>query len=169
MAKYRSRYADRINRVEALSLTLSRLTKPLFGKRGLSDGAIAREWDQIVGPMIADHSQPERITYQKSEGCSGLLHLRVDHSAMATELQHLEPQLLERINGYFGFKAVSKMHFIHGPVNKTCGNNTVSQYPTAPEQNSFVAEAVNNIRDDDLRGALNRLGNAVYREGKKKK
>ena len=66
--------------------------------------------------MIAKHSRPDRISYANRERHSGLLHLRVDHSAMATELQHLEPQLLERINGYFGFKAVAKMRFIHGPL-----------------------------------------------------
>ena len=118
MAAYRSRFGDRRNRTETLGMTVSRLTKPIFGNRGLADGTVAKEWCQIVGPMIAKHSRPDRISYANRERHSGLLHLRVDHSAMATELQHLEPQLLERINGYFGFKAVAKMRFIHGPLLK---------------------------------------------------
>ena len=118
MATFRPRYGKRQNRAESLGSTVSRLTKPLFVRRGLADGAIAREWREIVGSMISSHSQPERISYQDSNRHNGILHLRVDHSAMATELQHLEPQLLERINGYFGFKAVARMHFIHGPLAK---------------------------------------------------
>ena len=39
---------------------------------------------------------------------------------MAVELQHLEPLLIERINGYFGFKAISQALQIR-PNNLTGG------------------------------------------------
>ena len=164
MALHRPRYGKRQNRSESLGTTVSRLTKPLFGRRGLADGTIAREWSQIVGPMIASHSQPDRITYENSDRINGLLHLRVDHSAMATELQHLEPQLLQRINGYFGFKAVTKMHFIHGPLVKAQISDQSTATKHVPSQKPNVTEAVSDVTDKELRDALNRLGNAVYHE-----
>jgi hypothetical protein len=162
MAAYRPRPSNRRNRAETLGTTVSRLTKPIFGKRGLADGTVAKEWSQIVGPIIAKHSRPDRITYANRERHSGLLHLRVDHSAMATELQHLEPQLLERINGYFGFKAVAKMRYIHGPLADVPAANTAAAPRPAPPQNPIVAQEVTTIADPELREALNRLGNAVY-------
>ena len=164
MAAYRPRPSNRRNRAETLGMTVSRLTKPIFGKRGLADGTVAKEWGQIVGPIIAKHSRPDRITYANRERHSGLLHLRVDHSAMATELQHLEPQLLERINGYFGFKAVAKMRYIHGPLADVPAANTSAAPRSAPPQNPIVAQEVTTIADPELREALNRLGNAVYQD-----
>lgn len=162
MTTYRARYGKRKNRAEALGSTVSRLTKPFFVKRGLADGAIAREWTEIVGPMIASHSRPDRITYQTASNQNGLLHLKVDHSAMATELQHLEPQLLERINSYFGFKAVAKMHFTHGPLAKEQSSEPNTTMPRSPTQKKIVTKALSGIADQELREALNRLGNALY-------
>ena len=164
MVAHRPGLTGRKNKTEGLSTVLSRITKPLFGKRGLADGAIAREWTQIVGPMIALHSQPERLSFKNRARHNGLLHLRVDHSAMATELQHLETQLLERINGYFGYKAVAKMRFIHGPLAETPIQYKSPPLAPIPEQNSDVADTVNCIEDPELRDSLNRLGNAVYQD-----
>ena len=162
MAAYRPRFGDRRRHTETLGMTVSRLTKPIFGNRGLADGTVAKEWGQIVGPMIAKHSRPDRITFANRERHSGLLHLRVDHSAMATELQHLEPQLLERINGYFGFKAVAKMRFIHGPLAEAPAADASTPPRPEPPQNAAVAQEVTTIEDPDLRKALNRLGNAIH-------
>ena len=164
MAAYRPRPGDRRNRAETLGTTVSRLTKPIFGKRGLADGAIAKEWTNIVGPMIAEHSQPDRISYAGRERKEGLLHLRVDHSAMATELQHLEPQLLERINGYFGYKAVARMRFIHGPITEARKDVARPATKTPPDSPKATA-AVRTVDDPELREALKRLGDAVADTG----
>jgi len=160
----RKKPGDRRNRAETLGSSVRRLTKPIFGRRGLADGAIAREWTAIVGEMIARHSQPDRISYASRQRTDGLLHLRVDHSAMATELQHLEPQLLERINGYFGYKAVAKLRFIHGPIAESGEDDAPRPKKAPPPSNPRVASEVAAIDDADLRDALKRLGDAVADE-----
>ncbi|MDD9878636.1 MAG: DUF721 domain-containing protein [Magnetovibrio sp.] len=162
--KPRKRFPDRASRTETLATTVSRLTKRVYGRRGLADGAIAQEWPSIVGELIAKHSQPDRITYpSRRERIDGLLHLRVDHSAMATELQHLEPQLLERINGYFGYKAVGRLKFIHGPIadRAQAPVEPPARPPSEPAEDPRVDERVAEIEDPELRDALKRLGNAV--------
>ncbi|MEK9725944.1 MAG: DUF721 domain-containing protein [Rhodospirillaceae bacterium] len=161
------RPVTRRNRTETIGASVSRLTKPIFGKRGLADGAVAREWGNIVGPMIARHSQPDRITYANRERTEGLLHLRVDHSALATELQHLEPQLLERINGYFGFKAVARMRFVHGPITAQQPDGDTPVRTPPPPASAAVARTVAAIDDPDLRAALQRLGDAVEHNAKR--
>ena len=118
-----SRYLNSVEnlrrrRVEPLSKCVGRLTTPMFRKRGLADGAISRDWPSIAGNAIATHSQPEKITYPGRERTGGMLHLRIDNSAMATQLQHLEPQFLERINAYFGYRAVARLRLFHGPLPK---------------------------------------------------
>jgi len=160
--KPRKRFPDRSGRTETLGANISKLAKRVYGRRGLADGAIAREWTTIVGALIAKHSQPDRITYANRERTEGLLHLRVDHSAMATELQHLEVQLLERINGYFGFKAVARLRFIHGPIaERSDGLSETPVRAPEPPPNARVSREVADVDDPELRAALERLGNAV--------
>ena len=152
----------RRNRTEPLGNSIGRLTKPVFGRRGLADGTIARDWQAIVGDAIAKHSQPEKITYASRERTGGLLHLKVDNSAMATQLQHLEPQLLERINGHFGYRAVGRLRLIHGPLPDPVISARQAQTPEpSPERQRQLAQTLEGIDDPELREALEKLGRAL--------
>ena len=155
----------RRSRIEPLSKCVGRLTTPMFGKRGLADGTIARDWPAIAGDAIAAHSQPEKITYAGRERTGGLLHLRIDNSAMATQLQHLEPQFLERINGHFGYRAVARLRFLHGPLPKAALS------PRQPKSSTLsvkhlrrLSDTLDGIKDPELRQALEQLGRVLPEE-----
>jgi hypothetical protein len=153
----------RRNRIEPVASAVARITKPVFGRRGLADGVIARDWAAIVGEVIARHSQPDRITYPGRERTGGLLHLRVDNSAMATQLQHLEPQLVERINAHFGYRAVAKLRYLHAPLPApTLGGRAkrAPHEPTAASRKALDATLAG-VDDPDLLAALERLGRAI--------
>lgn len=152
---------QRRNRAESLADTVSRVTKPLFGRRGLADGAIVREWRNIVGETIAAHCQPDRVSYARQSRSEGLLHLRVGHSAMATELQHLEPQLIERINDHFGYRAVARLRFIHGPLPEPPARRPRGQPELTESEERSLAQTLDAVDDPVLRDALARLGRAV--------
>jgi hypothetical protein len=153
---------DRRNRTEHLGKSVGRLTKPLFGRRGMADGSIIHDWPAIAGTAIAMHSQPEKVTYPSRERTGGLLHLRVDNSAMATQLQHLEPQLLERINSHFGYRAVARLRFIHGPLPKPAIiTRTAKTHTPSPERKRELAQTLDSVDDPDLRRALEKLGEAL--------
>ena len=160
-----SRSQERRNRTELLAKSVGRLTKPVFGRRGMAEGTIARDWAAIVGDAIAKHSQPDRISYPNRERTGGLLHLRVDNSAMATQLQHLEPQLVERINGHFGYRAVARLRYIHGPLPTQAARVKKPVPPPTPEQARRLADTLGSVDDPDLRAALERLGRAMARRG----
>jgi len=148
-------------RPRSLGRTLSGVTKPMFGERGLADGAIVTDWPEIAGPELARHSQPEKIAYPGQQRAEGTLHLRIDHSGMATELQHLEPLVIERVNAYFGYRAVATLKLIHGPLpdRETPPRREIK--PLDPEQQEALADDLMNVEDADLRQALERLGAAV--------
>jgi hypothetical protein len=153
----------RRNRTEPIGNAIGRITKPVFGRRGMADGVIARDWRSIVGEAIAKHSQPEKISYPGRERAGGLLHLRVDNSAMATQLQHLEPQLVERINGHFGYRAVARLRFIHGPLPEPVTRvRTSKPLPDlSPARRQSLDATLKGVDDPDLAAALERLGRAI--------
>jgi hypothetical protein len=82
--------------------------------------------------------------------------------AAALELQHSEPQILERINGYFGYGAVGRLRLIQAPLPRS----KASPLPTesrdvSDAEESEIAAAVRDIREPDLRAALSGLGRTL--------
>jgi len=53
-------------------------------------GAVFGRWDDIVGPAVAAHVRPVRL-----EGTT--LVVSADHPAWATQLRHLEPDIVRRL------------------------------------------------------------------------
>ena len=160
-----------------LGTSLNKMTRPIFGKRGLADGAIALEWPQIVGASLAKVTLPERISYPKRDRRDGTLYLKVAGGSFATELIHFEPQLIERINRYFGYQAVSKVRILQGPITHPATHqnatpehsdpDTQSGGPNpAPNTPSDFAADLSHVSDPALLEALKSLGQAVHNRRK---
>jgi len=148
----------------ALAESVSKVTKPIFARRGFADGTLIADWAAIVGDRLAAHSAPEKVDFPRGGRTGGTLTLRVDTSGLATELQHLAPQLTERINGFFGYAAVSRLRFIHGPLPQRPAPVSHRRPPTSPSSIEAAAKSVAAVEDDALRDALDRLGRSVLAE-----
>ena len=144
----------------------AKAAKPALRKRGLATAGIITDWSQIVGPFLAQATAPEKLMPGKAvpDGGreAGVLHLRVGSTALAPEIAHLSPQIIEKVNSYFGYRAVARLHILHAPVASM--NDPVKKPPRrdAPEP---LKEAIRvetaQIDDATLREALQRLGEAI--------
>ena len=110
----------------SISATVEKITRPIFGKRGFGQGTMIANWENIVGNVLADHTFPEQISFPRNQRNNGTLHLRINSPALALELQHIENQLLDRVNTHFGYRAVTDIKISQGnlPMTKT---NKLSQ------------------------------------------
>ena len=94
--------------------------RPALRKRGLAAAGVLADWHKIVGPFLAGATAPEKLTPGRAlpDGGrdAGVLHLRVGSPALAPEIAHLAPQIIEKVNGYFGYRAVARLHILHAPV-----------------------------------------------------
>ena len=145
----------------ALAAAVSRLTAPVFGRRGFAQGAVVNEWAAIVGAHLARHTVPEKIVHAEGGREEGTLHLRVDSGALAIELQHLEPQLIERVNGYFGYRAVGRVKLAQGPLPRRLEKPGAAPREIDMAEEKDLAGRLAAIDDADLRAALDSLGRAV--------
>ncbi|MGB0682735.1 MAG: DUF721 domain-containing protein [Magnetovibrionaceae bacterium] len=148
-------------RTRALSSLIEREVKPVFAKRGMADAQIAARWPEIVGPDLARQSAPEKVAYPGRERRGGTLHLAVRSGSLAIELQHLEPQLVERINRFFGYGAVARIKVRQTLSPAPIGRDQPKVVQPAPEVISAAKASVADIPDEDLRDALGRLGALV--------
>jgi hypothetical protein len=89
------------------------------------------------------------------------LRLRIARGGLATELQHLEPVLIERINGYFGYRAVARLRFVHGPLPERTAPKPPLTRPLTPEEERELADRLAAVEEDSLRLVLEDLGRDI--------
>src|SRR5215471_14668436 len=133
-----------------------------FAKQGFASTELVTRWADIVGAEIAAHSEPEKIQWSRpADGHTpepGTLLLRVE-GPTAIEIQHLSGVILERVNRFFGWRAIGKIVLRQAPLARRA-RPARPEAPTA-EATSRVAATLTEIADEDLRQALARLGAAV--------
>jgi hypothetical protein len=79
------------------------------------------------------------------------------------ELQHLEPQLIEKINGYLGYGAIARVRLIQGPIQQAQrpAARPLPPRPLSDEEEGALAKRLAGVGDPELRAALAALGRAV--------
>ena len=154
----------RNQKMRAISSVLNKITGKAFEKRGFSNASIINNWKIIVGHELSRVSQPERITYSGMSSTNGNLHLRISNSAFATEVQHLQPLIIERINTFFGYAAITNLRLIHAPLPATSEIKRISNQSLSKTQQKTLADDLSNISDPELYAAFKRLGEAVMKK-----
>ena len=139
----------------ALAVALSRVVKPLYRARGFAESGVLNDWPDIVGRPLADHTCPERL------GRDGTLEVRVDGGGLALELKHLEPVVLERIATYFGYRAVTRLALVQGPLPPRPAAPRRPVKTLAPATEAALRQDLEGAGDPALRAALERLGREV--------
>ncbi len=146
-----------------VSKVLGRITGRTMNRRGFSDSRMLENWSAIVGPQLAAMSQPVRLSRRKSgrdggdtssnPGGSGggVLTVKAE-GAIALEIQHLAPQIIDRLNGYYGHAAISRLNIIQGPVTMT--PSPLNPPPIKEEDISALADDFEEIETPRLKRAL---------------
>ena len=149
--------------LRTVGANLPKIARRALGRRGFSDAGLIADWQNVVGTTIAGFSQPLRLTFARAkERREGTLLLRVA-PGFALELQHLEPQLLERINSHFGYPAVAKLKFQQGPLTGIARARPRRPRPLPPALESELNDKLAEVEDEGLRLSLERLGRSFHR------
>jgi hypothetical protein len=148
-----------------LGAFVPKLTRKAFEKYGFSTATLLTDWAAIVGEEIAVFTAPERLKWARaasgtSVGGTGevaragaVLVLRVD-PARALDAEYRGRQIVERINGYFGYRAVAELRLLQAPLTKS-GRPLPPEPAAAPPP--CAAPELANIADEKLRTALTKL------------
>jgi len=151
---------DRRRGLAPVAAAAARVAAPLLQKRGLAEARIVTDWRAIAGDSIAARSAPERLNRAKKGETGGTLRLRVA-GAWALEFQHIAPELIARINGYFGYPAVGRLQLVQAPL--PAPRRAAATGPLAPEAEARLAARAAKIEDPELRERVIALGRALER------
>lgn len=156
----RKRFASSRGGARALAAVIRKVTARVFAKRGFTEAGVITDWPAIVGSRLAAACRPQKLVLERGRRGEGTLHLTVA-GALATEVQHLEPQIVERINGYFGYRAVARLRIVQGPLPPPEPEPGPATRPLEAEEEDALKVMVADVPGEGLRAALERLGRAV--------
>lgn len=142
---------------KAIARTVARIARRGFASQGFAEGEVITRWREIVGAALAERSVPVRMGFRKGSVGGATLHVRVDGAA-ALELQHLEPRVIERINGFFGYRAVERLRLVQGPLGRARRESALERKQISAAEAARLERTLANVGDDKLRQALGRLG-----------
>ncbi|MHA1539628.1 MAG: DUF721 domain-containing protein [Alphaproteobacteria bacterium] len=149
------------HRFKTLSETASPVTRKIMERKGFFNTALLTNWEEIVGKVLAQNTRPTRVIFPPKSQKNGTLHLVVT-TGYALEVQHLEPQIIEKLNMYYGFKAIDRLA-IKQTMARRIPTNTPPKEATKKQRKGdrLPADAYKDIENEALRDALKRLGDLV--------
>lgn len=124
------------------------VTKPAFERKSPLFIRLILDWENIVGPHIAQQSEPCRLR-------PGVLTIRCS-GPIAMEIQYAIPRVLERINTACGLRGEQALQHIKLVQDRTVTPPSVQKRPV-----SVPHVCVPDVDDGSLREALERLGGQI--------
>lgn len=153
--------------VQAIGNLVPDVTRKAFERHGFPAGRLAADWPAIVGAELARFCRPERIKWPRpvesddedtdaSSQAGATLVLRVE-GARALDVQYRARQIMEKINGFLGYRAITEIRIVQAPVVCRLGSSAKPRPACAKPRQSIAPSTA----DTPLAQALDRLAQAV--------
>jgi hypothetical protein len=130
-----------------------------FRKFGFVQSSVVTRWPEIVGERHARACAPESIRFPPGEKRDGILQLVVK-PAYAPIIQHVIPEIITRVNRFFGYAAVAKVKLRQGEVQPRPAM-APAERPAAPPSLKPIpielGDSLRDIGDPELRAVLESL------------
>ena len=152
--------------------TLRAINKKFLYKYGKLDFTIHAKWGDIVGKFFVNHSEPQKITsVANSVNESGetiydrYLHVNVSPAA-ALEFQHFQDKIIEKINSYFGYKAIKgiKIYQHYQQKNNIQKIKKNLNLITQGKNKSKIQKSTPNLSNKNLEESIVNLGLSITNE-----
>jgi hypothetical protein len=144
----------------AVSDLMPEIGRAAFRRFGFVQSSVVSRWDEIVGARYAAVSAPESIRFPIGKKADGTLELVVE-GAHATMMQHVIPEIIERVNRFFGYSAVAKVKMRQGTIAKPANTRTASAPPMLKPVPMELGESLRNIADPELFAVLESLAQSL--------
>lgn len=138
------------------------LTRASFERYGFAFADLLRLWPEIAGPDVSEICEPVRIRWPgkaSADKQNGVLHVKCAFGG-ALDLHHRAPQLIDRINGFYGYQAVASLKIVQGALSP---EKPPQQRPSI-ELDEEQLSVIGTIDNPDLKNALTRLAIGIKRD-----
>jgi len=157
----------RLRHTRRLDSVLPKSAKKVFRQYGFAEDALIRQWREIAGDKLAQVTAPLRLSYGKEKGEKiAVLHLLVEGAA-ALEVQHQIPILIEKLNIFYGHRAIGRITLVQGKPGANKKTQTEVKKPPDPEAIKQIETWTKAMKDAGLKNTLVSLGAEVLADEQK--
>jgi hypothetical protein len=144
----------------AIADLMPEVGRAAFRRFGFVQSSVVSRWPEIVGPRHARICTPESIRFPPGEKSGGILQLVVV-PAHAPIIQHVIPEIIERVNRFFGYNAVAKAKIRQGEVKLPPASQQKTASPSLKPVPLELGESLRDIGDPELRAVLESLARSM--------
>jgi hypothetical protein len=155
--KNRAEDAPRGGRARAAGELVGEIGGMAFRRFGFVQSAIVSRWSEIVGERYARVSAPESIRFPQGKRAEGVLSLVVA-GAHAPMMQHIAPEIVDRVNRFFGYPAVVRVAIRQGEIKRVA---KTAPPPSLAPLTEAMGDSLRGIADPELKAVLESLAAGV--------
>ncbi|QKG70277.1 DUF721 domain-containing protein [Erythrobacter mangrovi] len=139
-----------------ISDLMPQIGRSAFRRFGFVQSSVVSRWPEIVGETHARVCTPEMIRFPPGEKSEGIMHLIV-LPAHAPLVQQILPEIAERVNRFFGYRAVARIKLRQGEVKPPPGRDPPKAPPSLKPIPMELGDSLRDIGDPELRAVLESL------------
>ena len=139
---------------------MPQIGRTAFRRFGFVQSSIVTRWPEIVGAQHAKICMPEAIRFPPGEKSEGILQLVVI-PAHAPLIQQVIPEIMERVNRFFGYNAVSRVKIRQGEVKPGSAETPPKPPPSLKPIPMELGDSLRDIGDPELRTVLESLARTL--------
>jgi len=139
--------------------------------RGFAVSRLLTHWAEIAGPEIATIARPVNISYGRGGFGATLTVLTTGPQAPMLEMQ--KDRLREKVNAVYGYNAIARVRITQTAPDGFHEGQALFEPPETPKATFLdpdamreAAKVVDPVENDELRQALERLGQSVLSRSK---
>lgn len=146
--------------------------KTALQRRGFAESRVLTQWEEVAGAALAPLCRPVKVDY--AAGGFGATLVVMADGARAPEVTMLRPRIIERVNAFYGYRAISRVRVVQtapgaGALSLSSRNSDAGAAARrlaaaiSSEEVRAVETLSGRVEDEGLRDALSRLGCNVMR------
>ena len=143
-----------------ISELMPQIGRTAFRRFGFVQSSIVSRWPEIVGDAHARVCAPESLRFPPGEKAEGILQLVVS-PGHAPLIQHVLPEIMERVNRFFGYRAVARVKIRQGAVKPPEDTHRPKAPPSLKSIPMELGESLRDIGDPELRTVLESLARSM--------
>lgn len=151
---------------KAIADLMPQIGRTAFRRFGFVQSSVVSRWPEIVGERYARVTAPESIRFPPGEKSEGILQLVVI-PAQAPLIQHVTPEIIERVNRFFGYRAVARVKLRQGEVKPPDAERRPTAPPSLKPIPMELGDSLRDIGDPELRTVLEALARSLGNKDEK--
>ena len=144
----------------AIADLMPEIGRTAFRRFGFVQSSVVTRWPEIVGARHARICAPEAIRFPHGEKSEGILELVVVPSH-APLIGHVVPEIIERVNRFFGYRAIARVKLRQGEVKPPRAQGPTTAPPSLRPIPMELGESLRDIGDPELRAVLESLARSL--------